>query len=83
MPSEPPARVTVMTSLSTVAGASPASWPVPAGLEPDRVHRGIDHRLAEDLLDPVGQRASLAQVDGLAAEAARPAPAVRRSCRRR
>ena len=56
MPSDAPARAIVMMSLSTVAGASLGTGPVPPGLEPDRVDRGVDLGLADDLLDHVRQR---------------------------
>ena len=69
MPSEPPARVTSMIELSTVAGRSTlASLPVAVGLEADAVDRAIDFRHADDLLDLLGQRGILLQIDDFAAE---------------
>src|SRR6266567_5537266 len=43
---------------------------VAAGLETHGVHRRVDFRLAENLLDLLGQRSGLGQVNRLAAEAA-------------
>ena len=57
MPSAPPARVTSMIELSTVAGASLGVVAVAARFEADAVDRGVDLGLAEDLLDLVGERA--------------------------
>ena len=71
MPSVPPARVTSMIELSTVAGAScSASVAVAAGLEADGVDAAVDLGHAEDLLDLV-LRVALGDVDRLAAEDAR------------
>ena len=51
MPSAPPARVIVISELSTVAGtSSSASLAVAAGLEADGVDAAVDLGHAEDLL---------------------------------
>ena len=39
--------------------------------EADAIHRAVHHRLAEDLLDLLGQRGILAEIDDFAAEALR------------
>ena len=73
MPSAPPARVTAMIELSTVAGRSSGLLSLAVGLEADAIDGAIDLRHAEDLLDLLGERGVFAQIDGFAAEAARPA----------
>ena len=66
----PPARVTSMTEFSTVAGLLHARVvAVSVRLEADAIDRRIHHRVAHDLLDLLGERSILLQVDGFAAEA--------------
>ena len=83
MPSAPPARVTSMIVLRTVAGASLGAVPVTARLEADAVDRASTSGSPDDLLDLLGQRGVLGEVDGLAAEALRLREALGDSCPRR
>ena len=70
MPSAPPARVTSMIWLSTVAGRSTLALLAGAvGFEADAIDRAIDFRHADDLLDLLGQRGVLGEIDRFAAEA--------------
>jgi hypothetical protein len=64
MPSLPASRVTFMIEFGTVAGASPPAWPWTLTSKPTAC--GVDHPLADNLLDLVGQRRALGQVDGFA-----------------
>ena len=61
MPSAPPARVTSIIELSTVAGPLAGVRAVPARLEADGVDGAVDLRHAEDLLDLVLRRRPCAE----------------------
>ena len=70
MPSAPPARVISISEFSTVAGRSTLGVvAVAARFEADAIDGAIHFRHADDLLDLLGQRGVLAEVDRLAAEA--------------
>ena len=67
----PPARVTSMVALRTVAGVLGNSIrSMPPGLKTDTVHRGVHFGFSHDLFDLLGQCGIFSQVDGFTAEGA-------------